>query len=192
MTEDILVAVGPRSFADIRALAAVRDVMTAVVADRCPDEIRSGGASGTDTFIEQMAWEWSIPFVPMLPRREKWGGPGGYRRRNEDMAAVCTRLVGFSCRWPESHGAIWTANKAERMGKPVERYVIPESVVDGQVDLWDREGNLVQLLVRNGLVTRRSERSPQHAEKWVGQAVDSLLSQLRQQELRVRWTAHPR
>jgi hypothetical protein len=192
VTKDILVAVGPRTYADIRALAVVRDVMTNVVADRCPDEIRSGGAEGTDLYIEQLAWEWSIPFVPMLPRRNEWNGPGGYQERNEDMAKACTRLVGFSCRWPESGGAIWTANKAEELGKPVERYVIPDAVVDGQIDLWDRGKNLVQLLVRDGLVTRRSERSPQHAEKWVGQAVDPLLSQLRRQKLRVRWTARPR
>lgn len=99
-----------------------------------PDRVISGGADGVDDLAEQAAMTLGVPFHAIRPRGRypTWDSVGGFQERNEQIAQECTRLLRISCAHSRSYGSGWTADRAEALGKPVQRWWI------------DRDGNVTQ------------------------------------------------
>lgn len=88
-----------------------------------PDVVVSGGAAGIDTWAAFAAKSFGIEVVEFLPASNRWK-PGGYQERNLVIAENCDQLVCIRHQAATSYGSGWTADQAEKMGKPVERIVI--------------------------------------------------------------------
>lgn len=135
---DILAIVGSAphnnrpAFACPRGLVIAAQQIEVVLTMVTPDMVISGGAPGVDELAEQEAMTLGIPFRPIRPRGRypTWDSDGGYRERNEKVAQECTRLLRIACAESRSYGSGWTADRAEELGKTVERFWI------------DRDGNV--------------------------------------------------
>jgi len=95
----------------------------------CPDVVISGGAPGCDDLAENCARalgyrEENGTLIIHRPRVRRWGGEGGYRWRDEIIAADCTHLLRMACRQSRTYGSGWTADRAEQLGAVVVRYVV--------------------------------------------------------------------
>ena len=88
-----------------------------------PDSIVSGGAVGIDTIAESEANRLEIDFLKFLPRNKRWE-PQGYKERNLLIVQYCDALLCIRTRQSTTYGSGWTADKAERLGKDVFRYLI--------------------------------------------------------------------
>jgi predicted Rossmann fold nucleotide-binding protein DprA/Smf involved in DNA uptake len=86
-----------------------------------PRAIVSGGAQGVDTIAEELAVFWGLPCIVCKPAGRGWRY---YEKRNRLIAEICDRLVRISSANTRTYGSGWTADRAEEMGKPVERYVV--------------------------------------------------------------------
>lgn len=97
-----------------------------------PAVIISGGAKGVDTIAEQVALslgysEAEGTLVIHRPKVKRFHGPGGYRERDLLIATECTHLLRLSCKEATTYGSGFTADEAERQGKPVVRWQVCES-----------------------------------------------------------------
>lgn len=89
----------------------------------------SGGAPGVDSIAEEIATLLEIPTKIFRPDVQKWKGyysPSrgylrGYRDRNLEIAEYCDKLVAIRSRFSTTYGSGWTADRAEDLGKEVER-----------------------------------------------------------------------
>lgn len=105
------------AFAEAEALIA--DILTR---DR-PDEVISGGAVGIDTAAVGIAESMGIPTRVFRPQFRRWA-PNGFKARNTLIVQECTRLVAIRSKVSKTYGSGWTADLAERRGKPVERHLL--------------------------------------------------------------------
>lgn len=134
---DVLAIVGsaPRydkpAFVCPSGLAIAAKQIEIVLTMLTPDRVISGGADGVDDLAEQAAMTHGIPFHAIRPRGRypTWDSVGGYQERNEQIAQECTRMLRIACAHSRSYGSGWTADRAEELGKPVQRWWI------------DRDGN---------------------------------------------------
>lgn len=119
---DILAIVGSTRFAYRGGLDIARRLIRELLDTTEPDIVCSGGAPGVDTIAEEEAERRGILFDPFLPKVFAWTHPdGGFKERNEQIAAHCTRLFRIACAASGTYGSGWTADLAEDMGKPVTR-----------------------------------------------------------------------
>lgn len=106
--------------AAVRAARLIEEVL-----DRYkPHLVISGGAEGVDTWAADAARHREIPVKEHLPENPRWE-PKGYAARNLLIAWGCTHLVCITSPVTKTYGSGWTANKAEELGRPVERHRIP-------------------------------------------------------------------
>lgn len=90
--------------------------------------VLSGGAAGVDTWAREVAahrfgwFTWNGRFVEHLPAHPRWE-PDGYKVRNLLIAADCTHLLRIYRPGSRTYGSGWTADRAEELGKVVNRYV---------------------------------------------------------------------
>ncbi len=86
-----------------------------------PEWVISGGADGIDTMAVSTAQLKGIETKEYLPKARNWPA---FKARNIQIAQACDRLVAI--RDPESrtYGSGWTADYAEKLGKPVQRHMI--------------------------------------------------------------------
>lgn len=122
---DILAIVGSTTFANPNweriALAQIRAEVTHY--DKPPAMIISGGADGIDKLAERYANEHGIDFRDFLPKYRRWE-PEGFKARNMIVGATCTRLLAIRCILSRTYGSGWTADYAEKLGRPVRRRLI--------------------------------------------------------------------
>lgn len=112
--------------AELRARRLIRTTLLQLM----PDEVISGGADGLDTWAEEEAvdlgwFEHADTLRIFRAQRRSWRGPGGFQERNLQIATRCTHLLRISCPQAKTYGSGWTADRAQDMGKPVWRYVMP-------------------------------------------------------------------
>jgi len=119
-----LAIVGSTLFADDpdAAVAARRHIANAVAALH-PDVVVSGGAKGIDSIAADYAREHRIPVVEHLPANRRWA-PDGYKDRNAAIAADCTHLLCIRHEHSSTYGSGWTADRAEQLGRHVERLTV--------------------------------------------------------------------
>lgn len=88
-----------------------------------PAEVVSGQspAGGVDTWAEAVAIATRLPFRGFPPATHDWPG---YRARNEEIAQYCTHLICLTSLRARTHGAAWTADRAEELGKKVWRWTL--------------------------------------------------------------------
>lgn len=119
---DILAVVGSTKFNDdIHSWHVAYSFLEELIKDIPPNIIVSGGALGIDSIARSLALELNIEFEEYLPNNPHWE-PNGYRERNIKIAESCTRLVCVRHFDSKTYGSGWTADYAERIGKPVKRY----------------------------------------------------------------------
>ena len=86
-----------------------------------PTMLVSGGASGVDTWAEEVAEEMALPFTVILPEVERWDGGEriGFKQRNMQIAEMCDRILAIRSHRSTSFGSGWTYHYATRdLGKP--------------------------------------------------------------------------
>jgi predicted Rossmann fold nucleotide-binding protein DprA/Smf involved in DNA uptake len=86
-----------------------------------PTAIVSGGAVGVDSIAEEIAAERSLPCIVCKPGGKGWEY---YKERNILIAELCDTLVAIRSKDSKTYGSGWTADYAEKIGKPVERILI--------------------------------------------------------------------
>lgn len=120
---DVLAIVGSVRFTDPDWQDKACEIIDGAIAEHRPDLIVSGGAEGIDSFAVKIADLYGIPFHEFLPQHRRWA-PDGFKARNIRIAEVCTRLLAIRCRASKTYGSGWTADQAERLGKPVRRVML--------------------------------------------------------------------
>lgn len=89
-----------------------------------PDlNVISGGADGVDTSAREVAWSLGVPFHEYLPENNRWE-PNGFKARNIIIAETCDSLLCIRSQKSKTYGSGWTADRAERLGKRVFRYLV--------------------------------------------------------------------
>lgn len=84
-------------------------------------EIVSGGAIGIDLMAENMAKDFGIRVKLFRPKGVGWKF---YKARNDQIAEYCDELVCIRDPNSRTHGCLYTARKAEELGKKVEKHSI--------------------------------------------------------------------
>lgn len=106
-----------------RVRAAIREAF-----DRHdPRGFVSGGAHGVDSWAAAEAYTRGMTDADVhehLPKHQRWG-PDGFKARNELVAREAECLVRIYDPASKTYGSGWTADFADRMGKPVERIAVP-------------------------------------------------------------------
>lgn len=128
-----LAIVGSTQFAEDDAAAARAAVVIEQAIKRYkPIQIVSGGAVGIDSMARAAARVYGIDLQEHFPKNRRWK-PDGFADRNLLIAQDCTRLLAI--RHPDSttYGSGWTADRAEEMGKPVERITVGPVPSDSDV-----------------------------------------------------------
>lgn len=104
-----------------------RQKVVEVINDHRPRRIVSGGAKGIDTMAENAADERGIEKSIHHPTVRRWWGDGGFKERNSKIAEEAECLVRISDPASKTYGSGWTADYAESLGKPVERFSVIRS-----------------------------------------------------------------
>ena len=121
---DVLAIVGSTRFVDPCWRDKAEDAIGEAIAEHRPDVVISGGADGIDTFaINYTGALYSIRTHEYLPKHSRWE-PEGFKARNVLIAKACTRLLAIRCHASKTYGSGWTADYAERLGKPVRRVIL--------------------------------------------------------------------
>lgn len=116
----MLAVVGSQELTEQQEWEAV-SIIIGVVEARPPDKMVSGEAPGVDTLAKLVADRLGIPFQGFPPRVRSWAAPGGFRWRNRLIVHECTRLLCIRSAQSQTYGSGWTADEAERQGRPVRR-----------------------------------------------------------------------
>lgn len=137
---DILAIVGSTTFKSPQGMRIASDIISATLNRRRPDILCSGESpfGGVDNIAKRAAHTRRLDFVGFPPRRWVWTHPdGGFRERNEALAAYCTRLLCIRCAEAGSYGSGYTADHAEQLGRSVRRFWIDRrgQVLDAPPDL---------------------------------------------------------
>jgi hypothetical protein len=121
---DVLAIVGSVRFADPDWQDKAQEAIAEAIAEHRPDVVISGGAEGMDSFAVKIAEDlYGIRTHEYLPKHRRWE-PDGFKARNTLVAQECTRLLAIRCHASKTYGSGWTADEAERRGKPVRRVVL--------------------------------------------------------------------
>ena len=88
-----------------------------------PDVIVSGGAKGIDSLAAAFAKVNGIALREFLPEHRRWA-PSGFKERNEKIAQECTDLLCIRHHSSTTYGSGWTADRAQALGRKVERHVV--------------------------------------------------------------------
>lgn len=131
----VLACPGDRDRAWLRAAQAITRLR--------PDVVISGGAEGSDEIGEAVAVgagyaEAAGTLLIFRPRVRRLNGPGGFRERDEQIAAGCTHLLRLDCKFATTYGSGWTADEAERRGAVVVRHRVCPAVTAGTVIMCRR------------------------------------------------------
>lgn len=120
-----LAIVGSRTFADPDGERRARELIRMAIGPLCHgDMVVSGGAkAGVDHWAEEIAAEFGREMRVYLPENPRWE-PDGYKARNILVARDCTGLLAIRCARSPTYGSGWTADMAEKLGKPVTRWVL--------------------------------------------------------------------
>ena len=86
-------------------------------------DTRAGLLSIDKVAVEEAAAQ-GIQTYEITPSTYHWAGPGGFMQRNQKIAEACVCLVRIASDTTTTYGSGWTADRAEELGKNVERYVI--------------------------------------------------------------------
>lgn len=86
--------------------------------------IVSGGAKGVDSHAEQIGNEFGLDIEIYRPTIYVWGGEGGFKERNLQIAQACDALVRIAARGLANYGSGWTRDRAQELGKPCEEFVV--------------------------------------------------------------------
>ena len=120
----------------------IRDLLAAarpnlVVSGRCP-------AGGVDDLAERVAAELDIPFLPRPASVHRWPGPGGFKERNLQIAADCTRLLRIVCAYTRTYGSGWTRDRAAERLPPacIRSYRVDEHGI--HLEAARRPGSAIQ------------------------------------------------
>lgn len=85
-----------------------------------PTEIVSGESPGrgVDALAREYAAFLKIPFKGFPPAGNTWGE---FKARNIEIAEYCDQLIAIRSLRSKTYGSGWTADYAEKIGKPVFR-----------------------------------------------------------------------
>jgi predicted Rossmann fold nucleotide-binding protein DprA/Smf involved in DNA uptake len=121
----ILAIVGSRTFPGVGdwQLRATRLIEEALDVHK-PIIVLSGGAIGIDKLAIVIAKAKGYATTEALPKVFTWGGEGGLKDRNVQIATTCQCLVRIYDPASATYGSGFTADEADRQGKHVERYPI--------------------------------------------------------------------
>lgn len=120
---DVLAIIGSTDWEGGEAFAGAQALIVDILTRDRPDEVISGGAAGIDTAAVNIAKSMGIPTMIFRPQFYRWA-PNGFKARNILIVKECTRLVAIRSKVSKTYGSGWTADLAERRGKPVERYLL--------------------------------------------------------------------
>jgi hypothetical protein len=120
---DVLAIVGSVSFVRPDALNEARHIIEGALDRNRPDAIVSGGAEGIDSLAEAIATDRGITMIVHRPKDRRWQ-PDGFKDRNLLIVRDCTRLLAIRCAQSKTYGSGWTADQAERAGRPVWRVTL--------------------------------------------------------------------
>lgn len=118
-----LAVVGSVSFAHPYGMSIAADLIDDAIRRYQPTHIVSGGAPGIDSLAAKRGHAHGLEVVEYLPDNPRWE-PDGYKARNLLIAENCDRLLRIFCTKSKTYGSGWTADQAERIGKPVDRQPI--------------------------------------------------------------------
>ncbi|HUW00886.1 MAG TPA: DNA-processing protein DprA [Acidimicrobiales bacterium] len=119
----ILAIVGTRTFVAPDGEARAREIIRAELAERKPELVISGGASGVDSWAAEEALLLELAVEEITPLHARWE-PNGYKARNMLIAERCDELISIRCGQATSYGSGWTADRAAELGRPVTRYTL--------------------------------------------------------------------
>jgi len=120
----VLAIVGSTQFdRDPQASAIAEHHIVEAIVRLQPERVVSGGARGIDSLAAQIARAYRIPVTEHLPEHPRWA-PRGYKERNMRIATDCTHLLRITHPRSTTYGSGWTADRAEEMGRIVERITI--------------------------------------------------------------------
>lgn len=100
--------------------------LTDILVKEDPDGFTSGGADGTDKISENI-FKSLYPERPTyiyLPVVYQWNHPKGFKWRNIKIAKKGDKFFRLAHVNSKTYGSGWTCDQAERLGKPVERYIV--------------------------------------------------------------------
>lgn len=125
-----LAIVGSTKFQAKRAWWTAEWIIRSAIQNYHPLVVLSGGALGIDSLAKTVAHEAGYStddgsFVEYLPKVHRWGkGEGGFHDRNLLIAQDCTQLLRIVCHASTTYGSGFTADRAEELGKFVERVTL--------------------------------------------------------------------
>lgn len=106
-------------------------IVECILRSESPSAVISGGAEGIDTVAERAAASSGIPTEIFLPTIKQWNpdpvkrpGAIGFMQRNIQVAEGCDELVCIRSIHSKTYGSGWTADYAEKLGKPVRRLYV--------------------------------------------------------------------
>lgn len=121
-----LAIVGSTKFKDPQAMERAENLIRATLDKHNPEAVISGGAPGIDNLAARVATELGYSkgnlehdLIEHLPQTNDWAN--GFKPRNTLIAEQCTHLIRIACRESKTYGSGWTADLAEKLGKPVHR-----------------------------------------------------------------------
>lgn len=122
-----IAVVGSRDFDDYEFLKKILNYHLCQAGQACT-QIISGGARGADTLAKQYAVEHGLDIQEFIPNWDVHGKSAGYLR-NEQIVNACDELVAFCVMSSDgiSPGTKLSIELAEKAGKPVYKYLPPES-----------------------------------------------------------------
>lgn len=130
--DKILAIVGSTKFAEDKlAHAVATNFITYYVELVRPTIIVSGGAIGIDTIADTIAKKMNIVMETFHPTNKRWE-PEGFKERNVKIAEFCTWLISIRHFNSKTYGSGWTADYAEIIGRPVQRFMFQPN---GEIEL---------------------------------------------------------
>jgi hypothetical protein len=79
---------------------------------------------GVDIMAARAGHAAGFEVLEYAPAKNQWDGPDGYKARNVLIAARSDVLYRVATRVSNTYGSGWTADYAEKLGKPVFRFYV--------------------------------------------------------------------
>ncbi len=99
------------------------NVIQGIITVLQPELVISGRSpfGGVDHWTEQCTLQMGLPFWGFPPERNAWSA---FKARNIQIAEACDFLVSIRSSTSTTYGSGWTADYAEKLGKPVRRLLL--------------------------------------------------------------------